>query len=73
MIIFKINKLVKIIITLIVVGSAAGCMVGPDFRKPVIETPAHFRSAELEKETTVNLKWWELFKDTDLNSLVNAA
>ena len=73
MIIFKINKLLKIIITLIVVGSAAGCMVGPDFRKPIIETPAHFRSAELETESAVNLKWWELFKDPVLNSLVIAA
>jgi outer membrane protein, multidrug efflux system len=73
MIIFKINKLFKIIITLIVVGSAAGCMVGPDFRKPIIETPAHFRSADLDNETVVNLKWWELFKDPVLNSLVIAA
>jgi multidrug efflux system outer membrane protein len=73
MIILKINKLLKIIITLIVIGSSTGCMVGPDFRKPSIETPAHFKSAELEKETAVNLKWWELFKDPVLNSLVTSA
>ena len=72
MIVNKINKLVKII-TLIVAGSAAGCMVGPDFRKPVVEPPAHFRAAELETETAVNLKWWELFNDPVLNSLVAAA
>jgi multidrug efflux system outer membrane protein len=72
MMVIEINKLVKII-TLIVVGSAAGCMMGPDFRKPVIEAPAHFRSADLDNETVVNLKWWELFKDPVLNSLVTAA
>jgi multidrug efflux system outer membrane protein len=51
----------------------AGCMLGPDFQKPVVETPEGFRFAEPEAEEAVNLKWWELFNDPVLASLVATA
>ena len=69
MIALKIKKLLKII-TPIVIVSLAGCMMGPDFQKPVLETPDHYRFADAQAETVVNLKWWELFDDPILNSLV---
>ncbi len=72
MIVQKIKKLLKII-TPIVIVSLTGCMMGPDFQKPAIETPDHYRFADAQAETVVNLKWWELFKDPVLKSLVIAA
>jgi multidrug efflux system outer membrane protein len=51
----------------------AGCMLGPDFQKPAVETPDQFRFAEPEAEELVNLKWWELFNDPVLASLVTKA
>ena len=51
----------------------AGCMVGPDFQKPAVETPDHFRFADPEAVETVNLKWWELFDDPVLDTLVLTA
>jgi multidrug efflux system outer membrane protein len=51
----------------------AGCMLGPDFQKPAVETPDQFRFAEPEAEKAVDLKWWELFNDPVLASLVTAA
>ena len=66
------KELVRIV-TLILTMSLAGCMMGPDFKKPVVETPVHYRYADKEAETTVNLKWWELFSDPVLVSLVTAA
>ncbi len=48
-------------------------MLGPDFKKPVMETPDHYRFADKEAKTMVALKWWELFNDPVLGSLVTAA
>jgi multidrug efflux system outer membrane protein len=67
-----VNKLVKSIV-LLTAGSVAGCMVGPDFQKPIMNPPAHFKSVELQAETEVNLKWWELFNDPVLHTLVVSA
>jgi multidrug efflux system outer membrane protein len=50
-----------------------GCMLGPDFQKPAVETPDQFRFAEPETDEAVNLKWWELFNDPVLASLVTTA
>jgi multidrug efflux system outer membrane protein len=72
MIAFEMRKFVYIIALLVTV-SLAGCMLGPDFTKPVVEPPERFRFAEEEAEAVVNLKWWELFNDPVLDSLVTTA
>ncbi|MBW2177287.1 MAG: TolC family protein, partial [Deltaproteobacteria bacterium] len=53
----------------------SGCMLGPDFKKPDLTEPETFRFAETVKEIEedVNLKWWELFSDPILASLVHTA
>lgn len=62
------------IIFLLTVFMLSGCMVGPNFEKPVIEEmPEQFRFAEGEVEEIVNLKWWELFNDPVLDLLVFTA
>ena len=61
------------IVSLLVMLCTAGCMMGPDFQRPVMEVPAEFRFSEEEAEAVVNLKWWELFDDPVLDSLVSAA
>lgn len=57
----------------VLAGSIPGCMLGPDFQKPAVETPERFRFAGLEAEEAVNLKWWELFRDPVLSTLVATA
>jgi len=49
--------------------------MGPDFQKPDLTAPETFRFAETvaEVEDEVNLKWWELFSDPILASLVRTA
>lgn len=53
----------------------AGCMMGPNFENPDLTAPETFRFAETVKkaEIDVNLKWWELFSDPILLSLVRTA
>jgi len=70
------HKIINILartLVLLVAGTTIGCMVGPDFQKPVMNPPAHFKTAELTAETEINLKWWELFNDPVLKTLVVTA
>jgi outer membrane protein, multidrug efflux system len=57
----------------------AGCKVGPQYRKPVINTPDQFRGASSESPKSkepVSLgdqKWPEVFKDEQLQELIQTA
>jgi multidrug efflux system outer membrane protein len=52
---------------------SSGCAVGPDFTPPVVETPENYRFEKVPAEAMINLKWWELFEDPVLCSLVKQA
>lgn len=66
------KKLSKIL-TVVLIIALTGCVMGPDFEKPVVGTPGDYRFADLNPKTVVNLKWWELFNDPVLESLVAEA
>ena len=51
----------------------SGCAVGPDFKPPVVKTPKNYRFEKVPVETMINLKWWELFNDPVLYTLVSQA
>ena len=51
----------------------SGCAMGPDFVRPVVETPENYRSEKVPPEKMINLKWWELFNDPMLYTLVTQA
>ncbi|MDZ7700329.1 MAG: TolC family protein [Deltaproteobacteria bacterium] len=51
----------------------SGCAVGPDFKRPVVETPENYRFEKIPAEAMINLKWWELFEDPALYTLVTQA
>jgi len=53
----------------------AGCMVGPDYRRPEVEVPAAYKEASQWKvaqpaDEASRGKWWEVFGDPKLNALV---
>ena len=48
----------------------AGCMVGPDYRRPTADTPQQWRFQEQETHDLVNTPWWEQFSDPVLNDLI---
>ena len=48
----------------------AGCMVGPDYRRPVVDTPESFRYEEREARDTANTDWWKQFDDPVLDSYI---
>ena len=55
----------------------AGCMVGPNYHRPTIATPAGFRVPEPlppeQAASLADLKWFEVFKDQELQSLIRTA
>jgi len=51
----------------------SGCAVGPNFKEPIVSTPESYRTKTLVTEARTVLKWWELFEDPLLYSLVTTA
>src|SRR5580658_3403265 len=57
----------------------AACAVGPDYRRPAIDTPGTFRGdqspdAALQPNFSLgDQKWWELFQDPVLQQLIQTA
>lgn len=60
-------------VTILIVLMLTGCMVGPDFVPPTVETPTNYRFDVGKAAVEVNLKWWELFKDPILYKLVTTS
>jgi outer membrane protein, multidrug efflux system len=54
-----------------------GCTVGPNYHRPVVQTPSTFRTPislpPTESASLADLKWWEVFKDEALQELVRTA
>jgi multidrug efflux system outer membrane protein len=56
---------------------SAGCAVGPNYKRPTIETPATFRAPQPlppdQPESLADLKWFQVFKDAQLQDLIRTA
>jgi multidrug efflux system outer membrane protein len=68
----------RLLIVLSIVGLLAGCTVGPKYNRPTVATPTVFRGAAdatgpPDAHSLADLKWFELFKDSQLQDLINTA
>ena len=48
-----------------------GCALGPDYKRPVVDTPGSWRISPQEASDIANTAWWEQFQDPVLNDLIN--
>jgi multidrug efflux system outer membrane protein len=62
------NKLLAISIAALL----SGCMVGPDYVKPEIDTPKQWRN-KANTQNTTNSQWWKQLGDPVLNRLIEQA
>lgn len=52
-----------------------GCMVGPNYRRPAVNTPSSFRGAAgaAQQASFADLPWWQIFQDERLNELIRTS
>ena len=60
------------ILAILIIG-VNSCMVGPNFQKPNVETPASYRFAHGSSDTLNTLNWKTFFADTTLQKLIDSA
>jgi outer membrane protein, multidrug efflux system len=57
----------------------SGCAVGPNYKKPVVNTPPTYRgltpeeAAKSDVKSIADEKWWEVFHDEELQKLIRIA
>ncbi|HEY3596020.1 MAG TPA: efflux transporter outer membrane subunit [Paraburkholderia sp.] len=56
-----------------VVFGLSGCLLGPNYQRPAVDTPQSFRFPDNEASDLVNAEWWKQFDDPVLNDLIVAA
>ena len=62
-----------LIVSIMAVICVAGCMIGPDYKRPGIGTPQSFRYEPKEVAETANTEWWKQFNDPVLDQLIAEA
>jgi multidrug efflux system outer membrane protein len=51
----------------------SSCTVGPDYRRPDVDTPASWRFEEKDARGPVDAKWWKRFDDPVLDEMMDSA
>jgi outer membrane protein, multidrug efflux system len=69
----------KALFILFVAGAAAGCTVGPDYKRPIVTVPDTYRGAAALEPTAPDAvsigdqAWWDVFQDEQLQELIRTA
>ena len=64
---------------LLLVIFISGCAVGPNYKKPAINTPTVYRgltpdeAGKTDAKSLADEKWWEVFQDEQLKELIRTA
>jgi len=71
--------LAPLVAATVISSFVAGCKVGPNYQKPVVQTPPAFRDlnenqqAQAQAASYADLPWWQVFQDPQLQELVRTA
>src|SRR5271154_3566396 len=72
----QLQPLLSIVLAASLVG---GCKVGPNYRRPAVQTPATYRDlqqnpqAQAQVASYADLPWWQVFQDPQLQELIRTA
>src|SRR5580658_8071050 len=72
-------RLARLLIAMLASGSLAGCMVGPNYHRPNIQTPGVYRDLsanpqlQAQAASYADLPWWQVFQDSKLQELIRTA
>jgi multidrug efflux system outer membrane protein len=53
--------------------SLSGCMLGPNYQRAAYDGPDKYRFDTSNIDQTVNLRWWELFNEPELDTMIKTA
>ena len=73
------NNIQKPVILFSAFWFISGCAVGPNYKKPVVNTPPTYRgltpeeAARSDVKSIADEKWWEVFHDEELQKLIRTA
>jgi len=66
-------------IVLLAASFLAGCMVGPNYHRPVVQSPTAYRDlsenpqVQAQAASYADLPWWQVFQDPQLQELIRTA
>ena len=64
------------VLFLVLVAALAGCAVGPDYKRPAVDSPAAYRTATSDvsapagTNSFADLGWWQVFQDPQLTAYI---
>lgn len=67
----------RLVLSLLAAAMLAGCAVGPDYQRPAMTVPAHFKEAApgwkvaAPADTVPKGEWWRAYRDPVLDDLVS--
>jgi multidrug efflux system outer membrane protein len=73
------NKLQPWMSAILAAGLLGGCMVGPNYHKPVVQSPTAYRdlseNPQLQAQVAsyADLPWWQVFQDPQLQECIRTA
>src|ERR1700694_5314584 len=73
------KKLAPLMAAIMASGLVAGCSVGPNYHRPVVQPPAAYRdlseNPQVPAQTAsyADLPWWQVFQDPKLQELIRTA
>jgi multidrug efflux system outer membrane protein len=73
------NKQAPFIMAIMAAALIAGCKVGPNYHRPVTQTPSAYRDlsenpqVQAQAASFADLPWWQVFQDPQLQELIRTA
>jgi multidrug efflux system outer membrane protein len=73
------KKLAPVMFAMVVFMGATGCKVGPNYKRPTVQTPTEYRElkdgpqVQPQVASYADLPWWQVFQDPTLQELIRTA
>jgi len=73
------KKVAPLMAAMMSLSLVAGCRVGPNYHRPVVQPPTGFRDlsenrqAQAQAASYADLPWWQVFQDPQLQELIRTA
>ncbi len=70
------KKLTSLLFATAVTGLIVACKVGPNYQRPPVQTPTHYRDLQEDSQrqaqaaSYADLPWWQVFQDPKLQELI---